>query len=513
MKHIRARSKLFALGAAIVLATTGLAANADDIVHTVDSTAGSTISLEVDGDGSTKYWVDPTGTGKNPADGVQGCNLTGQTTLTVDIVSSDPAVATVSPSQVTFTSCVNEQNAIPVDVHAVGEGTATITLTQVSNTTAGTFNLAPATFTVVVSKPVVEEPKDTTAPTIAYVGQSPKANANGWNNTAVTLNWTCVDEEGGSGIDTEASTRSFTIDSEGENQSAKGICVDNAGNRSEDVQYGINIDLTAPEISYASQDPRANDAGWNNSAVTLTWNCSDRLSGVVAPTDQATISTEGWNQSADGTCVDKAGNSISRTDGDVNIDLTEPGIVWNGGPEGGSSHYFGFVPAAPTCTATDNLSGAKSCEVTGYGDTVGTHTMTATASDNADNVSTESRSYSVKAWTISGFKSPVDMAGAWNSVKGGSTVPLKFEVFAGETELTDTAVVASFKTSLVTCDLASQTAEPVNIETTGKTALRYDATDGQFIQNWQTAKNPGACYKVTMTTVDGSSVSALFKLK
>ena len=31
------------------------------------------------------------------------------------------------------------------------------------------------------------------------------------------------------------------------------------------------------------------------------------------------------------------------------------------------------------------------------------------------------------------------MNGVVNTVKGGSTVPLKFEVFAGTTELTDTA--------------------------------------------------------------------------
>ena len=49
--------------------------------------------------------------------------------------------------------------------------------------------------------------------------------------------------------------------------------------------------------------------------------------------------------------------------------------------------------------------------------------------------------------------------------------------------------------------------------TTGGTTLRYDSSGiGQFIQNWQTPKKLG-CFKVTMTTQDGSTLSALFKLK
>ena len=51
------------------------------------------------------------------------------------------------------------------------------------------------------------------------------------------------------------------------------------------------------------------------------------------------------------------------------------------------------------------------------------------------------------------------------------------------------------------------------LTTTGGTTLRYDSVAGQFIQNWQTPKKPGACYTVTMTTLDRSSISANFKLK
>jgi hypothetical protein len=48
---------------------------------------------------------------------------------------------------------------------------------------------------------------------------------------------------------------------------------------------------------------------------------------------------------------------------------------------------------------------------------------------------------------------------------------------------------------------------------TGGTSLRYDTTGGQFIFNWQTPKKAGICYMVTMTTQDGSGLSAYFKAK
>jgi hypothetical protein len=124
----------------------------------------------------------------------------------------------------------------------------------------------------------------------------------------------------------------------------------------------------------------------------------------------------------------------------------------------------------------------------------------------------------VKAWRLSGFYQPVDMdtatTEAVNTVKGGSTVPLKFEVFkASGPEFTDTAVVDTFTVKGVTCPATGFITDDIELTTTGGTSLRYDATAGQFIQNWQTTKKPGACYDVTMQTDDGSKLLAHFQLK
>jgi hypothetical protein len=116
------------------------------------------------------------------------------------------------------------------------------------------------------------------------------------------------------------------------------------------------------------------------------------------------------------------------------------------------------------------------------------------------------------AYTLKGFYQPVDMNGVYNLIKGGSGVPFKFEVFDGSTELTDTAEIQSIATTQIACDAQASTD---NIETTvaGGANLRYDSADGQFIFNWKTPKAAGACYQVTLTTIDGSSLAAFFKLK
>jgi AraC-like DNA-binding protein len=56
-------------------------------------------------------------------------------------------------------------------------------------------------------------------------------------------------------------------------------------------------------------------------------------------------------------------------------------------------------------------------------------------------------------------------------------------------------------------------ADDIELVATGGTSLRYDTTGGQFIYNWQTPKKAGSCYLVTVSMIDGSSLSAHFKLK
>jgi hypothetical protein len=297
---------------------------------------------------------------------------------------------------------------------------------------------------------------------------------------------------------------------------------DNAGNTNPGIDSAaFKIDQTAPVVAYKSASPAANANGWNNTNVTATFEATDSLSGMGATdadktaTNTATTSGEGTNVSVGSPAfTDRAGNialADAATSPDFKIDLTNPLVSLAGGPANNGSYYFGSVPNSPTCTASDALSLlAGPCTVNGYGTTVGSHTVSASATDNADNTATTaSRTYTVLGWTLLGFKSPFDM-GIYNDAKGGSTVPLKFEVFAGPTELTSTSVVDYF-TQKVNC--ASGEGDAIEQYSTGNTELRYDTTSGQFIFNWKTPKAPGSCYRVTLQTDDGAQIYADFRLK
>ena len=122
------------------------------------------------------------------------------------------------------------------------------------------------------------------------------------------------------------------------------------------------------------------------------------------------------------------------------------------------------------------------------------------------------RTFTVLPWTLRGFYQPVDMGDVWNTVKNGSTVPIRFEVFAGSTELTNTSVVVQPLTATQS-PCSSGPTDDIEILATGDTGLRYDTTAGQFIYNWQTPRKAGFCYVVTITLTDGSSLSGKIQLR
>ncbi|MGE5374821.1 MAG: PxKF domain-containing protein, partial [Bacteroidota bacterium] len=164
-------------------------------------------------------------------------------------------------------------------------------------------------------------------------------------------------------------------------------------------------------------------------------------------------------------------------------------------------------------TATDSISGLDgSCTITGYVSTLGTHALIATAKDKAGNQAADARNYTILPWTPKGFYQPVDMNGVYNVTKNGTTVPFKFEIFAGTTELTDVELIKSITYVQTACNANAPT-DQSEVTSTEATSLHYDAESGQFIYKWKTPKTAGNCYRVTMVTMDGSSLIAYFKLK
>jgi hypothetical protein len=305
---------------------------------------------------------------------------------------------------------------------------------------------------------------------------------------------------------------------------------DVAGNSVTAVFNNIKVDRKAPALVSDGPTTSPNAAQWYKTAVTNGFTATDGGSGF-APSGALTLSFNKSSGTNEGPAVKIFSDPVSDAVGNSNagiysaafqIDLSDPyNVAFVGGPAAGSSHDFGNVPPAPTCTADDDVSGPKSCVVTdsnpGGPSATGSHTLTATATDNAGRTATATRTYTVAAYRLGGFYQPVDMNETLNTVKNGSTVPVKFELFQNisGTELTSTSAITSVVARTVNCAaFAGDPEDPIEMVTTGGTSLRYDTTGGQFIYNWQTPKKVNTCYNLTMTAADGSTtITAYFKLK
>jgi hypothetical protein len=337
---------------------------------------------------------------------------------------------------------------------------------------------------------------------------------NDWYTSDVTVHTAGVDSV--SGIASCTADQHQTTETTGHQFS--GSCTNEAGLTTPAAPLSVKLDKSAPSVSVAVSAGTLGSNSWYTSDVTVHTSGTDTISGIASCDPDQSLTSDTSGMTLNGSCSNYAGLVGEGTSASIKRDATVPATpAFAGGPVDGASYYFGSVPAAPVCSSSDAMSGLAGCLVSGYSSEVGGHTMTATATDKAGNTSVSTRTYTVLAWTMKGYYQPVDMPVVggpivWNTVKGGSTVPLKFEIFAGSTELTSVSAVSDFVVKTSSC--GSMTYEdPIELTTTGGTVLRYDSTGGQFIQNWQTPKKAGTCYSVTMTAPDTSSITAWFKLK
>ncbi|HEU0028072.1 MAG TPA: carboxypeptidase regulatory-like domain-containing protein [Ktedonobacterales bacterium] len=232
-------------------------------------------------------------------------------------------------------------------------GVSTVTsFTDITLTADGTYQ-----YTVTaVSSDDYESPKsntvtvvyDTTAPDIQYT-LTPTPSSNGWNDSPVTVTFTCSDAL--SGVAVCPGAQDVTADG---THTLTATAVDNAGN-TKTITFDVDLDQTAPTITY-TVTPTPNSDGWNNSDVTVTFACQDSTSGIASCSSPVTVNAEGASQTITGTTMDNAGNTASAT-ATINLDKTAPvvtGLSWTANP----------LPQGQSTTlsamATDSLSGVAS---------------------------------------------------------------------------------------------------------------------------------------------------------
>ena len=248
-----------------------------------------------------------------------------------------------------------------------------------------------------------------------------RAAANGWYTGDVSSTWTVTELESPNSLDTTGCDDQNVVADQVEREYS--CSATSAGGSAGPVNVSIKRDATAPVVSYGRVTAGTEGLnGWYTSDVTAEFTATDATSGLAADASApATSSGEGSEVSVLSPALsDLAGNTtdVGEVSASFKIDKTAPSKpTFIGGPA--SSYYFGNDPALPTCASTDAVSGIESCVVTGDGTSVGAHTYTATATDHAGNTSTSALGYTVLAWRVTGFYSPVDMGDVLNTVKGG----------------------------------------------------------------------------------------------
>jgi len=225
--------------------------------------------------------------------------------------SQTPVLGNVSASDrsnVAAISCVDSLGGLTAGaLTGGGTGSASETLSVNGNgshslsctATDGTNNIGAATG----SSNTAVIHIDNTPPTISG-GATPAANSYGWNNTNVTVNFSCSDAL--SGI--AACSGATTLTAQGAGASVTGTAVDGAGNTAQ-TQVTVNIDQTNPVVTYTG-------GGTYTVEQTVNISCaaSDALSGIASATCGPNVTGPAYsyalgtvyNYSA--TATDKAGN-------------------------------------------------------------------------------------------------------------------------------------------------------------------------------------------------------------
>ena len=444
---------------------------------------------------------------------------TGTASFTITVVDETPPALTLPADQLleatgpggaaaTFTASAEDLVDGDVDVTCSAASGNTFplgTTTVTCEATDAAGNTATGDFEITV--------EDTTAPAIT-VPDDKTVEATGPSGAVVTFAASAEDVVDGEVDVTCDPASGATFDLGRTTVTCKATdAAKNEGTASFDITVE---DTTAPAISVpANMTVEATSA--SGAAVTFSASASDLVDGSITP---GCTSTSGGTFALGTTTVtckatDAAGNEGTGSFDITVVDTTAPAMtlpaniaVQGTGPTGAVVSY--------TASATDAVDGtvAVNC-APASGSTFGYGTTTAncSATDAAGNTSTGSFTVTV-SYRLSGFYQPVDMNGTLNTVKAGSTVPLKFELFAGSTEITSTSAIASFKVGTVPCGtMTGVPTDDIELYSTGGTTLRYDTTGGQFIQNWQVPRGAGICYKVTMTAIDGGTITAYFKTK
>ncbi len=371
--HGPVRRVLTALVAGGVLVTSGGAAWADSIYNTLDGSIDSdaeAMSITAGGaDGTTKLKVN-----KDNTDGTSGCQITGQKTLKIELKSSNAGVATVSPQYVEFTSCSTEPT---VTVTGVKKGDATVTATEVVNTTGEVFALAPVTFIVNVAAAT------TTTTTAAPSDTTPPG--------APTIDLVAASDTGSS--DTDDHTGDTTPTLTGTAEAASTVEV-----------FDGTTSLGTTTATSAGQWTFTPSTGLTNGSHSFTAKATDAASNVSAASSALSVTIDASVPAVP--TIDLVAGSDTGASSTDNVTSDNTPTLSGSAEAGSAVSVFDGTTLLKTVTATAEGTWTATTEALANG----THTLTSQATDRAGNTSAASLTLEVETDTVKPGAPTIDLA-------------------------------------------------------------------------------------------------------
>ena len=444
--------------------------------------------------------------------------------------AADPGTPTTTPSMDVSISGVRSDNEELTAPYPVGTTIITWTVTD------GVGLTASCTQRVIVNpfgcgndteNPTITAPPDIvldTPPNIAgscgfVIGESQLGTAEAADNC--TFNVTRTGVPAGNFFPAGVTTITYTV-------------TDAAGNTASDTQTVTVRDLTAPIIeappdasytcmsevpaAHPSQATRGEVLDENGNPLppgppvdncgTPTVTVSETTTGAGNPSSPRIITRTF-------TATDSVGNSSSDVQVITVIDPTPPTISC-------PSDITVYLPlnAPDTTTVVNfNVTGSDNCGTptittdapAGNVFPVGTTTVTATANDGNGN--TASCSFNVTVlYNFFGFFSPIVNPPAFNEMKAGQAVPVKFSL-SGNKGLNIFAA-NSPNSVQIGCDSGATILPVEETVNAGSSSLTYDPTSDLYNYVWKTESSwKNTCRQLNVVLNDGSTHSALFKFK
>ncbi len=261
--------------------------------------------------------------------------------------------------------------------------------------------------------------RDTTPPTVTW-GTLPWTPTPGWYNTDVVA-YPFMASDVTTGVE-GGMHQTLVLTAEGHAVTATVTVTDWSGNSATYTSPPVNIDRTAPSIAYVSQTPGANAAGWHRENPTLTWSCSDALSGPVAAQVHRTLFAEGANRSLTAQCTDRAGNTVSDTRSGLNLDRTAPTLEWTAAAPAANAAGWHNTDVTLAFSTADAVSGVASTSqatplvlATEGADVTGTVTVTDVAGNTATFTSPSVRIDKTPPTLVWAAASPAANAAGWHN--------------------------------------------------------------------------------------------------